>query len=66
MDSLLILVVLFGGIFLYLLPAYVASKRKHSNASAIFVLNLFFGWTFIGWVLSLIWAATDNTKNVSV
>jgi hypothetical protein len=24
----------------------------------IFLVNLFFGWTFVGWIISLIWACT--------
>ena len=26
------------------------------NITAIFVLNIFFGWTLIGWVACLVWA----------
>jgi len=29
---------------------------NNNNTHAIFVLNLFLGWTFIGWVLALVWA----------
>jgi hypothetical protein len=29
------------------------SKR---NASAIIALNLLLGWTFLGWVIALVWA----------
>ena len=25
-------------------------------------LNLFLGWTFVGWVGALVWAMTDNVK----
>ncbi|MDR3491737.1 MAG: superinfection immunity protein [Gammaproteobacteria bacterium] len=40
------------------MPSLVALKRKHHNRYAIFVLNLFLGFTFIGWVISLSWALT--------
>ncbi|HEX6494302.1 MAG TPA: superinfection immunity protein [Acidobacteriaceae bacterium] len=43
---------------LYFLPTLVAKSRLHPNTSAIFLVNLFFGWTFVGWVISLIWAST--------
>ncbi|MEN0652416.1 MULTISPECIES: type VI secretion system-associated protein TagO [Hyphobacterium] len=43
---------------LYLLPAIVASARRHHNAGAIFLLNLLLGWTFLGWVIALVWSAT--------
>jgi len=46
----------------YFLPTIVAVIRNKSNKLAIFVMNLFLGWTFIGWVVALIWAvAKDNT-----
>ena len=47
---------------LYLLPGIIAAIRSHVNAGAILVLNLFLGWTFIGWVLALVWACTNNVE----
>ena len=43
---------------IYFLPAIVASNRKHPSSAAIFIFNLFLGWTFLGWVLALVWAAS--------
>ena len=43
---------------LYFMPTIVAANRGHRNTLAIGVANLFFGWTFIGWVLCLVWACT--------
>ena len=56
--SLLIMLAIFGG---YLLPSLVARARRHRNVNAITVLNLFLGWTVLGWLVALIWASTDNT-----
>jgi hypothetical protein len=50
--------VLFGLIALYFLPAIAAHNRGKANASAIAMLNFFLGWTFIGWVVALVWACT--------
>jgi uncharacterized iron-regulated membrane protein len=50
-----------GLIFLlcfYFLPSGMAVVREHHNTLAIFLLNLFLGWTLIGWVAALVWAAT--------
>ena len=47
---------------LYFLPSMLAASRKHLSASAIFFLNLFLGWTFLGWVAAFVWACTDNIK----
>jgi len=41
---------------LYLLPTYEAWSRKQANLQSIAALNLFLGWTVIGWVGALIWA----------
>lgn len=49
-------------IFLYLLPTFVAYGRLHHNKAAILLLNLFLGWTAIGWLAALIWSATAVTK----
>lgn len=40
--------------FLYFIPAIVAWDKK--NRDSILVLNLFLGWTFVGWVIALVWA----------
>jgi Superinfection immunity protein len=45
-------------ILLYLLPAIVALSREHHQKIAILVLNVFLGWTAVGWAAALIWALT--------
>jgi hypothetical protein len=40
----------------YFLPWIVANHRRHHNQAALFSLNLFLGWTLIGWVVALVWA----------
>lgn len=49
---------LIASIPLYLLPGIIALLRQHHNAAAIVALDLFLGWTFIGWVAALVWALT--------
>ena len=53
----LLLVALFA-LFIYFLPTIVAANRGHKNTFAIGVANLFLGWTFLGWVVCLVWACT--------
>jgi len=50
-------------IVLYLLPWLEAIRRGHSKTSAIGVLNILFGWTFIGWGIALIWSFTEKGAN---
>ena len=39
-------------ILLYFLPTMVAFNRHHHQRGAIFVLNVFLGWTFLGWIVA--------------
>lgn len=51
---------------LYLLPTYEAWKRGHKSLSAIALLNVFLGWTVIGWISALVWACKSQIQNVAV
>ncbi|HHM5667163.1 superinfection immunity protein [Pseudomonas aeruginosa] len=65
-SSLLLgFVLLAGGVVLYFLPAVIAENRKHHNKGAITVLNLLLGWTFVGWVAALVWAASATRESES-
>jgi len=44
----------------YLLPFAVAVGRGHTNTASIFVMNLFLGWTLIGWVVALAWSLAHD------
>jgi len=46
------------GLFVYFLPWFVAIGRGHRNATAIGVLVLLLGWSFVPWVIALVWAFT--------
>ena len=40
----------------YFLPTVVGRHKR--NVVGIFALNLLFGWTVVGWLGALLWAAT--------
>jgi ABC-type sugar transport system permease subunit len=44
----------------YLLPFAIAFNKKRANTGAIFALNLFLGWSLIGWVVALVWALKEE------
>ena len=46
---------LFGCLF-YFLPAIIAAARHTHNSAAILLLNIFLGWTLIGWFIALVMA----------
>ena len=58
--------ILIGGLILYFLPSFVGGNSKY--AAGIFILNLFLGWTLLGWVGALVWAvsAPPEPKNSQV
>ncbi|MGA3012188.1 MAG: superinfection immunity protein [Terracidiphilus sp.] len=47
-------------ILVYCIPTLVAMARNCKACNGIKVLNLFLGWTFVGWVIALAWAATGE------
>jgi hypothetical protein len=56
LNSPLRLLVGVSVLVIYFLPAIVAVNNKNPQRTAIFVLNLFLGWTLLGWVIALVWA----------
>lgn len=49
----------------YFFPAIVAAVRGHHNTASIAVVNFFFGWTFIGWVVALAMAVSRVERATS-
>jgi hypothetical protein len=47
---------------LYFLPTLLAWFRGTLAAGGIFLVNLLFGWTMIGWIGCLIWAMAGTTR----
>ena len=59
-QTVLRIVLVVVGFMIYFFPAYIG--RHKGNATAILVLNIFLGWTFIGWVVALVWATTKEVE----
>jgi hypothetical protein len=51
-------------IALYFLPSILAYNK--SNFGGVLLLNLFLGWTLIGWIVALIWALSGDPQRVVV
>lgn len=51
------------GLLLYFIPSFIATKMNKKYCLQIFLLNLFLGFTFIGWLASLIWATIKTQSN---
>ena len=53
----------FGSV-LYFLPSIIALARSKRDLLAIFLLNFFLGWSVIGWIVALVWAAKNDVPAV--
>ncbi len=52
----------FGIMFLYLLPVMIGMFKNKKTLLHIIVLNIFVGWTFIGWVLAFALCFLDDGR----
>lgn len=55
MTALTIVLLLISAV-VYMLPTIIAACRDHPQTFPIFLFNLFLGWTFLGWVVALVWS----------
>lgn len=62
MEALVLLILVVA----YFLPSLIVFLRKRTNLAAVFALNLFLGWTFIGWVVSLVWALSKDKETIVI
>lgn len=53
---------LLCGVVAYFLPALIADRRGRDGAGMIAILNLFLGWTVLGWLVLLIVAFTGRSR----
>ena len=58
-----LLIAFIIGLIIYFIPSMVAFKRNNASRWAIFLVNLFFGWTLLVWIITLIWACEGRTEN---
>ena len=62
MDIVIFLILMALLIYIYFVPSIIAVKRNHKNHMPIILLNIFLGWSLLGWVAALVWSTTaqDN------
>lgn len=61
MEGLVYIVVI--GV-LYFIPYGIARTRRHPSTTGIGLLNLLTGWTGLGWLAALIWAASGSPAEI--
>jgi Superinfection immunity protein len=65
MEVLRILLIIAIALVVYFTPSYLGRDKR--KADAIFTLNLFWGWTIIGWLAALAWSLfPERTRHVSI
>lgn len=52
-----IIAILLISALIYFIPSIIAVFRDKKQKLVIFIINLFIGWTVVGWLTALIWAA---------
>jgi len=52
-------------IMIYLIPTIIALDKRHIDTLAIFILNLLLGWTFVGWVIAMVWACKKSNSQIN-
>jgi hypothetical protein len=45
---------------MYFLPSIIAHRKR--DFAGIFMVNLLFGWTVVGWVIALVWACVADVR----
>ncbi len=56
MSEVVIAVIGLFVLVIYVLPVFIAMRRHHHQLGPIAVINIFLGWTFLGWVVALAWS----------
>ena len=57
---------LLGLAVIYFAPMIVALMRDHHQKLPISLLNLFLGWTVVGWVVALVWSVTAKPRPIII
>lgn len=58
LANIVLLLIVLG---FYFLPSIVSMFRNTKSGMGIFLLNLFFGWTLLGWIAAFIWSFSAKT-----
>jgi hypothetical protein len=59
---LLSIAVPFVLLAIYFITTIIAHRRKHRQVAAIALINLFLGWTLLGWVGALVWSVLKDKE----
>lgn len=64
-DHQVLIVAGIVGVILYFLPFFIALMRGHAYTGVIFAINIFAGWTVLGWVALLVWSIWPSNRSLA-
>ena len=65
-GTLIIMALPLLATFVYFLPTAAAITIGNPEFRSIFILNLFFGWTVVGWIVALVWTVRPSAASKAV
>jgi hypothetical protein len=61
-----LVVVTIGSLLIYFVPTLIAMFRKSRVIGTVFLLNLFLGWTLVGWIAAFVIALLSDRSSADV
>lgn len=61
-DRFLLGAIAFLAVVVYFLPLTIAICRHHRQMWPIIVVDVFLGWSLVGWVVALAWSVSKDTR----
>lgn len=65
-QMIILSIALFCVLGFYLLPTMMAIKRKSPHRTAVVIINVFLGFTLVGWIIALVLASKQPQAVVVV
>lgn len=60
MEIIFVMIGVIIATAVYFLPTIVAFNRGHASKMGIFIVNFLFGFTFLFWIVALVWAFSNK------
>ena len=57
--------IIITSIAIYFLPTIIAAVRHSRSMLGIVLVNIFAGWSLIGWIIALVWSLSGATQRVT-
>lgn len=64
-EYILLAVVMIPLLLAYFIPSIIAFTKNKDNKTTVLILNIFIGWSIIGWIVVLILALKQNPTSIN-